>query len=364
MAKIGIYSDVHFSHSSSILPTYENDNAYTTRLNMCKDSMIWAYNEFKKRKVDAVVNCGDTFNSHTVSADEITAYVNTINEIYKPTDNAFSGLDMTLIGNHDRFNEMFNSLSVLNLTSYSTLVNRYTYFDIENYDCYCISFYETKDFYDVMMEMLEKYPRQHNHAILFMHGDINGSYLSSIKRIENHIATDFLTSYFDIIINGHIHCHELIYNKNDKRIYNVGSLTSHSFADSNNHVPACWIFDTETGLLEQINNPHAIVFKTYEIVDNKQIKLMTDEVQFNKNRVILKIKCSFDLKEDIENALNEISNIVKYKFVFSYNKEIENKKDAVTRISASVDIKDEFITFLSTCNDLKGNINDYVNIIN
>ena len=44
MAKIGIYSDVHISHNSSIMPTFlgEYDNKYTTRLKMCIDSMKWA----------------------------------------------------------------------------------------------------------------------------------------------------------------------------------------------------------------------------------------------------------------------------------------------------------------------------------
>lgn len=369
MALIGIYSDVHISHSSSILPTYVDDSTYTTRLNMCKESIKWAYKEFEKRKVDVVVNCGDLYNSHTISSDELDTYISIISDIYKP-NNQLSwepNLDITIPGNHDKFNNAFNSLAMLNLTNYSQLVNEYMYFTLSNYDCYAIAFYDAKEFVDKVLEMLEQYPRKHSKAILFMHGDINGSMLSGTKRIENHIGTDFLTKYFDVVINGHIHCHELIYQQNDKRIYNIGSLTSHSFADSNNHNPACWIFDTETGIIEQVNNPHAIVFKSYVINNNDEVAVMLNDINFDNgySKVILKVKCPFDMKEQVEKVISHTSKIMKCKFVFTYNTEIksDSKTNEVSVVSTSNDIKDDFITFLTDRTDLKGNIDEYINVI-
>lgn len=367
MARIGIYSDVHISHSSSILPTYINDDMYTTRLNMCKNSIKWAYEQFNREGVDVVVNCGDTFNSHTLAADELCAYNDIIRNIYKPYDvsNLVPDLDITIVGNHDKYNQLFNSLNMLNLTDYSTLVDNYLYFDIDNYDCYCIAFYDSNEFVEKVLEMLNKYPKQHDKSILFMHGDINGSMLSGNKRIENHIGTDFLTLYFDIVINGHIHCHELIYQQNNKRIYNIGSLTSHSFADSNNHVPACWILDTETEMIEQINNPHAILFKTEIINDENDIITLIRSLKFISNKMILKIKCPIDLKGSIKTALESLPNVVKVKYIFSYDTSLKNDSDKNNNISNSTesDIRDDFIRFLSTRTDLKGNINDYKHII-
>ena len=374
MSLIGIYSDVHISHNSSIMPTYNNDtDVYTTRLDMCKKSIEWAYSEFAKRKVDFVVNCGDMYDSHTISSDEMHTLVHSIENIYKPYE-ALSwtpNLDITIPGNHDKFNNTFNSLEFLKLIGYTQLVDKYTYFNtmglniFNSWDCYAISFQDAKDFVNIVYEMLNKYPRVNSKAVLFMHGDINGSMLSGGKRITDHIGTDFLTDHFDLIINGHIHCHERIYNQNDKRIYNIGSLTSHSFADSNNHIPACYILNTETEEIEQISNPHAIVFKSYEIINDNDLNIMFNDITKSTNKIIVKIKCPIELKEKIENIIKDMSQIIKSKFVFTYNKEISNnfQTDEI-EINIKNDIKDEFVTFLSGRQDLKGNVDDYVSVIN
>lgn len=367
MAKIGIYSDVHISRNSSILPTYIDDDIYTTRLRMCKKSIEWAYVEFSRRDVKAVINCGDTFNSHTIASDELSTYVDIINRILTPFPYHWRPqYDITIPGNHDKFNNHFNSINVLKLTGYSSLVEGFTYFSIDDYDCYCIEFYDYKEFGNKILEMLEKYPRNCSKSILFMHGDINGSLLSGNKRIENYIATEFLSSNFDIVINGHIHCHEQIYKQNNKKIYNIGSLTSHSFADSNNHIPACYVFDTETGELEQIVNPHAILFKSYIINSSDDIANMINDFDSISNNLIVKIKCSIDKKETIEDIIHEHSNVLKYKFIFTYNSELTviDKGSNELESNTTSDIKDDFINFLSKRTDLKANLEDYIQILN
>lgn len=365
MALIGIYSDVHISHNSSIIPTFLNDDLYTTRLKMCRESIKWAYKEFEKQNVDTVINCGDLFNSHTISSDELNTYVSLIKDVYSPYNSKWNPtLDYTISGNHDKFNNTFNSLDMLRLTDYSKLVNEYDYFSLDNWDCYIVSFYDTNEFVSIIHDMLIKYPRKNSKALIFMHGDINGSMLSGVKRIENHIGTDFLTNYFDVVINGHIHCHELIYKQNNKRIYNIGSLTSHSFADSNNHVPACYIFNTETEKIEQIKNPHAILFKSYEVKDNNDLEAMIKDIGKYLNKLIIKIKCPIDIKEVIEHNIANIDTILKIKFIFTYNKHanIEAINES-TNVDNSMDIKDEFIMFLSSRDDLKNNLDSYISAI-
>ena len=369
MAKIGIYSDVHISHNSGNMPTYLENEIYTTRLDMCKKSIKWAYDIFAKNKVDTVVNCGDLYNSHVISSDEMHTLVHTINDIYKPYEilSWCPSLDVSIVGNHDKLNDTFNSLEFLKLCGYTQLVDKYMYFNTNPsdtcgaWDCYAVNFQEAKDFIKVVDEMLIEYPRLNSKAILFMHGDINGSTLFGSKKIENHIPTDYLAEHFDVIINGHIHCHELIYNKNDKKIYNVGSLTSHSFADSNNHVPACYIFDTDNGNLEQFVNPHSILFKSYNINGLEDIQSVCKDLKSTNNQIIVKIKCDFSLKEDIEKALSDIPNIIKYRFIFTYNKEVQN--DNYMHINKDVDIESEFIKFLSNRDDLKGNIDEYITLL-
>ena len=371
MSLIGIYSDVHISHNSSIMPTFSDNEIYTTRLDMCKKSIEWAYEQFEKRKVDIVVNCGDMYNSHSVTADEIHTLVHTVKNIYKPYEvlNWTPNIDITIPGNHDKFNNVFNSLEFLKFNGYTQLVDKYTYFNtcgrdtFSGWDCYAISFQEADDFVKIVHDMLTEYPRANSKAVLFMHGDINGSMLSAGKRITNHIGTDFLSEHFDLVINGHIHCHELIYNKNDKRIFNIGSLTSHSFADSNNHVPACYVLDTETEEIEQISNPHAILFKSYNIFNKTDLELVFHDITRSNNKTIVKIKCPVDMKDEIESLIKDTPQIIKSKFIFMYNKEKDNEIDSSINAVSSTDIKDDFIMFLSERADLKGTIDNYVNII-
>lgn len=371
MAKIGIYSDVHISKTSSILPMYRDDtSAYTTRLQMCSDSIMWAYDVFKTNRVDMIVNCGDTFDSHTTTADEQCTYVKLLNDISLKyctfSNDDFYRIDRTLIGNHDRLNNHFSSVDILSLSNVSKLVQSYDYVDISNWDIYYISFFDSSEFSKILQDMLSEFPRKHEKAILFMHGDINGSTLNGNKKIENRISTELLTQYFDVVINGHIHCHELIYKQDNKLIYNIGSLTSHSFADNEDYVPSCWIFDTDTLKLSRFKNPHAIMFKSYEVHDEKAIAEMYSNSCYPNNPVVLKIKTTIDLKETIDECLKDNENIIKYKFIFTYDNISVNKDDKVeeSNINTNKSIEEEFIDFLSARDDLKDDLQIYADNIN
>lgn len=365
MAKIGIFSDVHISRSSSIMPTYlDEHNPYTTRLKMCIDSMKWSYKQFKDNNVDIIINCGDTFNSHTVSSDELSAMTNIIEEINIP----LTFPNYTLVGNHDKFNNTFNSLSWVNLLENTTVVNDYIHLAYDDCDIYCISYYESSEFTDKIQEMLTTYPRECSKAILFMHGDINGSKLSGNKSITNEIGQDKLIDNFDLIINGHIHCHDVIYNKNDKKIINIGSLTTHSFADSNNHLGKCYILDTDTFEITDIINPHQILFRAFSY--DEPIKLHEELKAIKDLNSIVKIKCNSKDKETVESILSHYDNIIKYKLVISYDKldsipdtSNDDIVDEDNNIN-NVNIDTQFVTFLNSRNDLKADVNKYLSLLN
>lgn len=363
-SKIGIYSDVHISHTSSILPLYldKYDDLYTTRLSMCKKSINWAYKIFKEQNVDYIVNCGDTFNSHTLYSDEISAFTD-IKDIMHLVHSEKPGFAIHLIGNHDKFNDNFSSINMLKLIPNNFIVDKYFYRSIDDIDIYAISYFNVTEFNELILEMMEKYPRSNKKSILFMHGDINGSYLSGIKKIENHISTELLTKYFDIVINGHIHCHEKIYDKNNRQIYNIGSLTTHSFADSDNHIAACYVLDTKNMSITQFENPYQILFKSYEIKNIHELKDICDSLNNNYN-YILKIKCPFNVKSKAESVLNQYMNIIKYKFVFIYNKDnMFNKSVNINKTNSINDLQEEFIRFISNRDDLKADVNQYNQLI-
>lgn len=364
MAKIGIYSDVHISKTSSILPAYLNDKSvYTTRLQMCLESLKYAHRIFNSNNVDMIVNCGDTFDSHTISSEEQHAYVETLVSCENNSNCVFK----TLVGNHDRLNNIFSSIDMLELKNPGEIVTLYDYCAIDNCDLYFMSFFESSEFLDKLQEMLQIFPRQHEKAILFMHGDINGSTLNGNKKIENRISTEILANHFDMVINGHIHCHELIYKQNNTLIYNIGSLTSHSFADNEEYIPSCWILDTDAFEVIEFKNPNAILFKTMEIFDDSYISDIDDKCKTD-NPVVLKIKTTNDLKDDIESCLKSISNVIKYKFIFSYKADLikSERLDVDTDLgdASAKPIESEFIDFLSSRDDLKDDLQIYIDSIN
>lgn len=365
MAKIGIFSDVHISRSSSIMPTYlDESKTYTTRLNMCIDSMKWAYEQFMNNNVDVIINCGDTFNSHTVSSDELSA----LSKIILETNIPLHFPNYTILGNHDKFNNVFNSLSWVNLLEDTTLVNDYIHLAYDDTDIYCISYYESSEFTNKIQEMLTTYPRECSKAILFMHGDINGSKLSGNKSITNEIGQDKLIDNFDLIINGHIHCHDVIYNKDDKKIINIGSLTTHSFADSNNHLGKCYILDTKTLEITDIENPHQIIFRAFSYTE--PIKLHEELKAIQHLNTIVKIKCNSKDKETVESILSHYDNIIKYKLVISYDR-LDTIPDASNDVVEdednninNINVDTQFVTFLNSRTDLKADVNRYLSLLN
>lgn len=364
MSKIGIYSDVHISRSSSILPLYKNENnIHTLRIENCINSMNDMYKTFRQNNVNMIVNCGDTFNAHTLVAEEISAFFEIDREI---NENLI--LEQTIIGNHDRFNNTFSSVDTANLLDQICVIRDYKYIDVENVDLYFISYFEPKVFNEKIDEMLNKYPRKNKKAILFMHGDIDGSLLYGNLRIDSQISKTKLIDNFDIVINGHIHCKEILYNKNNKLIINIGSLTTHGFADSNLHVGHFAILDTSTNNIEYFDAKDQVLFRTYNVLSKADINKLVENLESEHFEKIVKIKCKYEFKDVIsEICQNEKYKILKYKLIFIYDN-IKNASDVKIMISKDIKnddilITDKFLNFIKSEELLKYPYEQYEAII-
>lgn len=362
--KIGIYSDVHISRNSSIMPMYDDESNYTLRLKNCINSMNSMYDYFITNDVDLIINCGDTFNSHTLTADEIKSFFEIKREIGNNCIN-----ECMIIGNHDKFNDDFSSVDVCNIVEQISVVQKYSYIDARsaNVDIYMMSYFEAKEFNKHLEEMLLKYPRQNSKAILFMHGDIDGSLLYGNLRMEHQISKAKLIECFDLVINGHIHCMESIYNKANKQILNIGSLTTHSFADSNKHVGHFAILDTDSMNVETINSSDQIVFRTYEVLNESDVENLKEKLLEDFKKII-KIKCKYELKDDLENMCqNEEYKILKYKFIFIYNSTNDETDEHLNSsnivINDSVSITEKFLKFIKVQESLKYPIEKYESIL-
>lgn len=361
--KIGIYSDVHISRTSSILPLYLNDHSkYTLRLENCINSMNDMYQTFEDRNVDVIINCGDTFNSHTISADEMSAYLDII---HKPFCKEY-----IIVGNHDKFNNIFNSIKLGDLFDNIDIVDKYKVFRIDSsdVDVYMIAYFNPKEFNELLDEMLTKYPKEHKKSILFMHGDIDGSLLFGNLRVENQISKAKLIQNFDLVINGHIHCNETIYNKDDKKIINIGSLTTHSFADSNKHIGRYYILNTYDMSIESFEAKDQILFRTYEINNENDVIKFKEQLCMSPFKKIVKIKCPFELKDNIETiCLDDHYKILKYKFIFIYDNKSNDSEESLKTSNIlnndNILIEDKFLNFIKNQDSLKWAYEVYESIV-
>ena len=71
-----------------------------------------------------------------------------------------------------------------------------------------------------------------------------------------------------------------------KKIINIGSLTTHSFADSNKHIGKYYILDTNDRSIESFEAKDQVIFRTYEINgEDDIIKLIKNKSNIVKSFV-------------------------------------------------------------------------------
>ena len=352
---IGIYSDLHVSRNSSILPLYINDDKdYSYRLHLCQNTLKYIHKIFKQENVDLIVNCGDTFDSHTISSDVASIYLSTIESIILKDD--YDIYEDILIGNHDMYNKRFNISCISNLSKYMNTVNgqKSIFSDYCKCDIYELSYNSSKDFSNEVLKLLDKYPRKYDKAILFMHGDINGSKLNSDIKINDGISQQSLLEYFDIIINGHIHTTDILYDKNDKQIINIGSCMSHNFSDDDNHIGKFYIFDTECmRIIKEFINPYQVLFRTWYIFNKDSLINYLNNLETNVDGYVLKIVTNEDLQELIDNRVKKSLgdfNCLKIKYIIRYD--ITKKEDNSEELYVinNDNIQDDFLKFLQLNN--------------
>ena len=69
--RIFMYSDLHISRTSSIMPLTSSINKYTYRQNMILELGKYLENIIDEQKPDLIINLGDTFDNHTITSYDI-----------------------------------------------------------------------------------------------------------------------------------------------------------------------------------------------------------------------------------------------------------------------------------------------------
>lgn len=342
--RIGIYTDVHCSYTSSILPLHCEGTKYTTRLQMILDTFRWFYNLFEKEKVDIIVNCGDLFDSHNLRSEEISA----MSEALKFS----TGVpEYHILGNHETLdkNRNFYATAMLDNYPYITVVD--TPLKLDNGVSF-LPYMETESVNDVLPYISNK--------ILFSHIDIQGSRLNSFHVMDNGANILKLKDLFSMVINGHIHTYQNL----GHNIYNIGATTSYSFADDMDTLPGVAILDTDTMKIDKYPNPHAIRFiKLTANEDLKQFKMILSS--YSNSNIALRVDCDFNNKDKVANILEEFNNIVvsriQCKSPTTQCANVDSKLDV--DMSNSIDVKNKFVSFLKTEAELKYPLENYIDVM-
>lgn len=349
--KIGIYTDLHCSYTSSILPINTQGTKFSTRLQMIIDTGEWLNNLFNSNGVDMIINGGDTCDSNILKSTEITA----LSEFFKKFDGGIPHYVIT--GNHEILDDEseFHATSILD-----GLPNIYVISKPKKLND-CVSVLPYRKDTEVSNELLKSL----SNKLLVSHIDIMGSSLRAEYIMDSGVSPELLAEYFDFVANGHLHTAERV-NTSKNTVYNIGSVSSVSFVDNNGYIPSAVIYDTDTGKLERFCNPHAILFRKINVGSVSELINVVTGMN-SSYRYVIRVTCPYDCRDDIRNFLSGRENVLSYRVVSNnQGKTVNLSGDSllVKNLDRRSDMKSEFVKFLNSNPDsMKYPMKEYMEVL-
>lgn len=325
--RIGIYSDLHVSRTSSILPLHTNDGKYTARLQMILNTGKWMYEQFSRNSVDLIVNCGDTLDSSTVKAEELTA----ISEFYSYS----RGIpEIHLLGNHELQDNghQFYSSAILNNIKNIKVISEPTV-DTENNLVFVP--------YNKPDEVLSREISNMSGDIMFSHIDLKGSTLRGSYVLDTGFNPDVISKNVNMVINGHLHTAEKL--NTTKPVWNIGSVSSVSFSDNSKYIPSICILDTESHKITRLENPHAILFRKITI---KSVSDITRYLSSNVYKLALSVTAPYNIVDAVKDIISKEENVIASRVISDTSRIIDKVRETRQDIELSSNIEQEFIKFL------------------
>ena len=352
--RIFMYSDLHISRTSSIMPLTSSINKYTYRQNMILELGKYLENIIDEQKPDLIINLGDTFDNHT-----ITSYDIDIASKFFECFRMFNIPHIVLVGNHEMINQDFNAIEILNNINNITVISEpstvntdiilLTKLSLQQPNVK-LAFLPYCDYRDIL-----EFPEG---DFLFSHQDIQGSCVRGDFKLPNGIDQNDLSKY-KLVFNGHIHKSSIM-----KNIINVGSISTHSFSDDQENVPKCYIFDTNTLDLTTYKPTCCPLFRKVEIKKNiSELYAFMDQLDKNY-KYILHIICPFELKDEIKSFIEQNEFVINSRIsIIGSIKEVkEENKNNTINLSSNIDILQNFKDFLNIT-DLKYPLELYADVL-
>ena len=352
--RIFMYSDLHISRTSSIMPLTSSINKYTYRQNMILELGKYLENIIDEQKPDLIINLGDTFDNHTITSFDI--------DIASKFFECFRMLNIphiVLVGNHEMINQDFNAIEILNNINNITVISEpstvntdiilLTKLSLQQPNVK-LAFLPYCDYRDIL-----EFP---DGDFLFSHQDIQGSCIRGDFKLPDGINQNDLSKY-KLVFNGHIHKSSIM-----KNIINVGSISTHSFSDDQENVPKCYIFDTNTLDLTTYKPTCCPLFRKVEIKKNiSELYAFMDQLDKNY-KYILHIICPFELKDEIKSFIEQNEFVINSRIsIIGSIKEVkEENKNNTINLSSNIDILQNFKDFLNIT-DLKYPLELYADVL-
>ena len=334
--KILIYTDLHCSYNSSILPLYvdegEENAKFTVRLRRIIQTGKWLSELAKENNVDCIVNGGDTFDSTMVKAEELEA----ISKFFE----YFKGLGVphyVAVGNHEKVNDNFNASEILSGYDNVIVVDKPTKV---NDELSILPYMDTSDIDESLLKTIAN-------KVLVSHIDIKESYIREGVKLETGVRSEELAEHFEFVANGHIHVpNELRTSKNS--VWNIGTVFSHSFSDDQGYIPSAVIFDTNTMRQTRYKNPNAILFRRIEGFDTSlEFEDLLDSYEDSFDYAFIVKYSDYENKEYYQHILSSRKNVLAFKLLNVYSEDNTEDIEQVQDFT-DLDVKQKFIEFLDT----------------
>lgn len=336
--KIILYSDVHISRTSSILPIHSDNYKYTYRQNMILQLSTFITELCDKYKPDMIINLGDTFDNHTITSydvDVASEFFYNFRQLNIP--------HLVIVGNHEMVNQDYNAIKLLNNISNITVIDKpctiqTNALGLNIPDKLNLAFLPYCDY-----KQLDDYPQG---DYLFSHIDIEGSSIRRNIILPVGVSQEKLNKNYKLVFNGHIHKPSIMGN-----IVNVGSCTTHSFSDDDQTVPQCYLFDTNTLNLQAFKVTVCPLFRKY-VIDNESQLIDILRSLDKEYKYVLHITCPYNIKDVVKSILDSSDFVLNSRLnIIVNNKEDELKEyeqEDLNNLTLNTDIDKTFKSFLDT----------------
>lgn len=292
-----IYSDNHFCEKCSLITKL--GNKYSMRLENQIASLNWIEETAIKKDCNVVICGGDFFDKYFVTDQELTA-LKDINWNTLP--------HYFLVGNHESEENDLQYSSAKALEGSNRFVvstpEIYHFWDKNKKECE-VAFlpYIVESNRKDLSEYFEHKPlRPDVYRLLISHNDLFGVQMGPVIS-RTGFKPEELSKICNLCINGHLHNGQKIL----ENVINIGNLTGKDFGENAfKYKHGAYIVDTETKVIDFIENPYAFNFYSIEI--NSEFDIL--KLKRLKQNSVVSLKCKASLVADTRKAIESLPNIV------------------------------------------------------